>query len=122
MSVTGCTISHVFARCDIGYLNTLRKRVDMWGQRQLDSRALEMASAVAARQDHHEDECTRRYGALDGTLRSLHEKMDESRLEREAAQRRVYGLLWKFAMATIGMLIVIVGYLLAHGVPWQLAK
>lgn len=94
----------------------------MWGQRQLDSRALEVAAAVAARQDHHEDECTRRYGVLDTNLQSLHSKLDESRREREDSQRRLYGLLWKFAMATIGMLIVIVGYLLAHGIPWQMAK
>lgn len=93
----------------------------MWGQRQLDTRALEVASAVAARQDHHEDECTRRYGTLDNTLQSLHTKLDQSRIEREDSQRRVYGLLWKFAMATILLLLGIVGYLLAHGIPWQMA-
>lgn len=93
----------------------------MWGQRQLDTRALEVASAVAARQDHHEDECTRRYSALDNTLQSLHTKLDENRRDHEDSQRRLYGMMWKFALSIIGLLVIIVGYLLAHGVPWQMA-
>lgn len=94
----------------------------MWGQRQLDTRALELAAGVSQVQEKHENECTRRYAVLDNSLIALHSKMDDSRREREESQRRVYGLLWKFAMATIGMLVLIVGYLLAHGIPWQMVK
>jgi len=88
-------------------------------QHVLDSRALEMAAGVAEVQQRHEDECTRRYAVLDGSLLSLHAKLDESRREREDAQRRVYGMLWKTAGATITLLMLIIGYLLTHAAPWQ---
>lgn len=90
----------------------------MWGgQRQIDTRALEMAAGVAKVQERHEDECTRRYAVLDTGITALHAKLDESRREREDSSRRLYGMLWKTAAATISMLLLIVGYLLTHAAP-----
>lgn len=92
----------------------------MWsrGQRQLDTRALEISAGVSKVQERHEDECTRRYAALDGSIGSLHASLEQSRREREESSRRLYGMLWKTAAATISMLLLIVGYLLTHSAPF----
>jgi hypothetical protein len=99
----------------------------MWGQRRhqsayqevLDTRAIELAAGVAKVQERHEDECTRRYAVLDNSLIGLHNKLDDSRREREASSRRLYAMMWKTAAATITMLLMIVAYLLTHAAPWQ---
>jgi hypothetical protein len=88
-------------------------------QHQVDTRAIELAAGVAKVQERHEDECTRRYAVLDASLTGLHTKLDDNRREREDSSRRLYGMLWKTAAATITMLLMIVGYLLTHAAPWQ---
>lgn len=89
----------------------------MW-QRQIDARALEIAAGVAKVQERHEDECTRRYATLDNNIGSLHAKLDQVGRDREESSRRLYGMLWKTAAASISMLLLIVGYLLTHSAPW----
>lgn len=74
---------------------------------------------MAGIQERHEEECTRRYGALDNSIASLHTKLDASRSEREDSSRRLYGMLWKTAAATISMLLLVVGYLLTHSAPFS---
>jgi len=88
-------------------------------QQGIDTRALEIAAGVREVQQRHEDECTRRYKVLDNSLVQVHVKLDETRREREESSRRIYGMLWKTAAATITMLLMIVGYLLTHAAPFQ---
>jgi len=90
----------------------------MGWQRQVDTRALEIAAGVARVQERHEEECTRRYQVLDNGIVALRGALEESRREREASSRRLYGMMWKTAAAMISMLLLIIGYLLTHSAPF----
>lgn len=95
-------------------------------QQFIDSRALEIASSTRALHDQHAEECKDRYVESDRKLEAIREAqradfdkleraLKDNALERQEASRRTYALLWKTAFATIGMLVVICGYLLTHG-------
>lgn len=88
-------------------------------QRKLDARALELAAATGGRLERHEDECGNRYKVINESLNDLGKKLDHARDEREGSSRRIYGMLWKTASATIMLLLAVIGYLLTSGVPWR---
>jgi hypothetical protein len=63
-------------------------------QQRLDTRALEIASSIDGRQNRHEEECVRRYDSIDTKLDTM------------------LGVIWKAAVATIGLLLALAGFLL----------
>lgn len=95
-------------------------------QHAIDSRALEMSAATRALHDQHADECKDRYVEQDRKLDAIREAqrldfaklelaLKESAKERQESSRRTYALLWRTAVGTIGLLLLICGYLLTHG-------
>jgi hypothetical protein len=99
---------------------------DDWGrngglrvQRELDTRALEMAAAVRADHDTHVRECRERYLDTKHSLDTIQESIANVGRERQESSRRLYGMMWKTAASTIGLLLAIIGYLLTHSAPWE---
>ena len=88
-------------------------------QRDIDTRALEMAAAVRADHDTHVKECRDRYLDTRNSLDRIQEAITDVGRDRQESSRRLYGMLWKTAASTIGMLMLIIGYLLTHAAPWQ---
>lgn len=106
----------------------LANRRLLGAQQSIDARALEIAAATKALHDQHADECKDRYVETDRKLEAIRDaqREDFGKLEvavkdvakaREDASRRLYGLLWKTASATIGLLLLVIGYLLTHQFP-----
>lgn len=87
-------------------------------QRVIDTRALEMAAAVRADHDTHVKECRDRYLDTRGALDKIQIAIDNVSKDRQESSRRLYGMMWKTAASTIGMLLLIIGYLLTHSAPF----
>lgn len=78
-----------------------------------------MAAAVRADHDTHVKECRDRYLDTKDSLDKIQAAISDVGRERQEGARRLYGMLWKTAASTIGMLLLIIGYLLTHAAPWQ---
>jgi hypothetical protein len=61
--------------------------------------------------EHHLTECGDRYKAAAESLRRLEDKIDETRRSNDEGRRRLYGLLWTVAGATIMGLLTAVATL-----------
>ncbi len=83
-------------------------------QRQIDTRAIELAEAASGRLAGHEDLCAVRYQAiLDGIAQS---KADQEALRRELRDgfAQIYRILWTSALGIIAILLGWVAFLVAH--------
>jgi hypothetical protein len=88
----------------------------VWGQqKQLDARALELASGTSAVLNQHLNECRDRYLATQVGLNELKVAIENNRKEREAGARRIYQLLWRGGVGLVLLLLVIIGYLIDKG-------
>lgn len=87
-------------------------------QAVIDTRALEVASQAKEAHERHIIECRDRYVATERALAEIKDAITETRKERDDASRRLYGMLWKTAGSTIALLLIVVGWLLTHQLPW----
>jgi len=87
-------------------------------QRELDTRAVELAARTQEAHDLHVIECRDRYLQTASELREIKSVIEVSRTEREASVQMLSRMLWRTAGGTIGLLLLIIGYLLTHATPW----
>ena len=81
-------------------------------QTTIDTRAMEIAAAAAAREIHHEDECTRRYAEIISQLNRVFDRLDQQDKSRSDSTGRIYSLLWKAVGTLVPLLLTALGILI----------
>jgi hypothetical protein len=92
----------------------------MDAQKQLDTRALELAARAEQRIVSHERECEHRQVEIIAKLDAQKTDRDSLRGEIKESLRGIYGILWKAAGALIALLILALAYFLVRfGLPGE---